>query len=55
MKSCTFFLLDCIMDQSHIIYKKKNLSNATDTNYFTTILQIVDVAKLLLVFISAHN
>ena len=28
-----------------------NLSNATDTNYFTTILQTADVAKLLLVFI----
>ena len=27
------------------------LSNVTDTNYFTTLLQITDVAKLLLVFI----
>ena len=29
----------------------KENSNATDTNYFTTILQIANVAKLLLVFI----
>ena len=31
------------------------MSNATVTNYFTTVLQNIDVANLLLVFIYAHH